>query len=731
MTIKVKVPGGIAEFPDGTSPEVMKAALTKKFPKPAAAPAPAPAPTDENTGQGPVAPQGGSLLNIPTDAGNTPVAAAVTSMQQGGNPGPQLPPPQGPSPPQQQPAAQPSSSTPEAAPQAPQSSGNWLIDAAKTMAGSLEAFGSSTLNHLPVVGPGLTTISQGAEVGLNHLLGSGPQDMTGVAQQQQQAQQDFGLSSNIGTVAGTVAPALIPGLGEIAAAAPGASAGANVLRAMEVAGGTGAADTLARTGDLTAAAYSGVTSALAGPVLGKVAGIATEGVKNLAAPARRAWGYVASKIGMTPDELITKVQDFNAQNGRMPSVQEMLDAKSAGGVKDFANSNPEAAMQLQAGQRASVESLPAQAAATVEAAGIPAPTPKFLKNIPANAQAPTQASPVDPLLAARDTGMKAAMAPIAQTPVELDLAPLLKKKVYSQLPDETQKLVRDAAKDAGDSLDDATVTVPLEQADAMRQTFRGLQQTPKNRKLFRGLAEDTRAAAVDQVPAYGTALDDFAAADNYRLGFNHAQQPGAVGSDVADQQQRALLTPEGLAGHQAGVMTTARDAAAQNPAAAAQQLEGLAGQGTANKTIAGIRGQPAADAARARAQGILESQRSAAASTPNAIKPEDDSGSTRNLVTGAGEMAAGLHLSGLGRFGRAISSFMFRTKFAPAVQREIGLGLTSHDPAIVNRTIGRLRQMHVDAHELQKLQAAWAVVGAGAASNEFNAGNESPTGVSP
>lgn len=702
-----------------------------------------------------MAPPQGGLLNIPTDAGNTPASAAVTSMQQGGNPGPPLPPQQGPSPPPPQPV--PPSPAPLATAgqdqqQQPQSSGNWLIDAAQTMAGSLASFGSSTLNALPVIGPGLTTISQAGEAGINSLIGSGPTSMAGVAQQQNALRQQYPLPSLTGTVAGTVGPALLPGVGAAvggAVAGDVASAGMNLGRAVLLGGSTAAADTAARGGSLADDAMSGVAGAVAGPVVGKVAGFvapyvgnAVRGATSIArqlagdtAPAasaasRRAWAYVASKLGVSADDMAKFVAQRKADTGQAPTLQEVMQAHSAGGIKNLANSNPETAMALQEGQRASQAALPAQAAATVEAAGIPAPKPAFLKNVPAAAQSPTQANPIHPLVAARDAGMKAAMAPINATPVDLSLEPLLKKKVYTQLPDEAQKLVRAAAKSAGD-LADATVSIPLEHVDVMRRTFRSLQQTPKNRALFRGLANDVGEAATAQVPAYGKALNDFADADNYILGFAHAGAPGAVGSDVAAAQQRALETPHGLAGHRAGVMTTLRDQANRSPAAATAALNDMAGEGTANRTIATIAGQPAADTAQLRAKALLAGQRSATASTPSAIQPADEGSNTRNLLAATAEGAAGLHLSAAGRASRVISDFITRAKLPPALQREVGKAFTSRDPAVVAATLDKLRAANVSEADLKNLQAAFSILGGGMASGVITTGGDQSAGAAP
>lgn len=716
--ISVKVPGGTANFPDGTSPDVMKAALRKKFPPPAAAAAAAtPAPADENAGQGPTqAPS--SLIQFPNGSGNTPTAASVVDMTAPtGAPAPtNVPPSSGPMT-AQPPAAQPA---PSAAPQAPpqQSSGNWLIDAGKAMASAVldtvapgAGLVSAGMNALAPEGQNQAVTALGNTASFLNNLGSSASFGVAPAIQRgiynavspgsgEQLQQQIDATNNanpVGAAAGQVAAipvdamltAPLGGIGAEGSVAAnllrGGGAVGNVARAA-VAGGAGTAATeLANGGSPEDAATAGAIGAVAGPIIGKVVGGA---VGAMAPAAKKAWAYVASKMGVPADDVVKLVQAHAAlNNGQLPSIQQVLDAHAAGAVKDFAEKNPQTAMLLQKGQAATEQELPAQATQIVQQAGIPKPTPKFLASVGRNDQSPQT------LNDALDSTMDTEMGKLRDTPVTLsedlrgdpDLNSALSGRYFRQI---RKRLGNDE--------------LTVDDVSQIRKALNNVSQNGSD--PFAQVRDEMMGEVGDQVPQLGEANKEYGTAARYIEGFGHGYggNPAATASDKG--LRRALASPEGAQGHAAGIATNMQTQASAGPASAANALGKLASAGSPQTEFTNAVGQGRGGFATQRAQAALDRAQSARASTPNAIKPTDDSANARNIIAGAGEASIGLHLSAAGRWARVASDFMRGTKFPPAVQRTIGQGLISHDPKVVGDTLETLRRAGVAAQDLKRLQ---------------------------
>lgn len=713
MTITVKLPdGSTAQFPDGTPPATMQAAIQKKFPPTGAQPAP-----------GPTAPAPSTMSGIPSQTSPTPASAAVTDMTA---PQPAQAPQGGPAPlPTQPGGGQPSPGanggvSADALSQAnalalsqaplPIQAANFLASVGsafmKDPVGNVTAFGRSATQALPVVGAPLSNLEDHMSAGLNSLAGSGPTDPAAMGQRFQQIQSANPAAATAGTIAGTVAPALIPGVGEAAEAIPAfglAGGAANVARAA-IAGGTIAgADTLTRTGNLGDAATNAAIGAVAGPVVGKVVGAGLGAARAMSAPAAKAWAYIAKKIAVDPADLQAFIAAHRMLTGQQPSIQQVLDANSAGAVKDFAQNNPQAAMILQQGQAASAAALPAQAAGAVERGGMQAPTPTFISGIAADAQHPQG------LLDTRDRSMDQAMGAMRNTGVSLP-------EDLRGDPDLQNALTGRNFRGVRERLDNDELTIG--DVDQIRQQLNAVSQNhPAGPgSPFAQLSNELVEEARQQVPQYAAALDEYGSASRYIQGFNHSYSGGAPAETATDAGvRRALATPEGAQGHAAGVVTNIRNRAGSSPSGAVSTLQDIATPGDTQRAFQGA-ATGNTGGATDRAQALLDQQQSVARSTPTSVSPPNGLNAAGNLAAAGVEGAAGLHLSAISRLSRSVTSFLKHSTFAPAVQRAIANGLTSRDPAVRDAMIERLRSANVAESDLKNLQTVIAGVAGGKSS---------------
>lgn len=689
MTITVNLPDGSkANFPDGTPVAAMRAAIQKKFPP---------------TQAGPRQPQS-TMSGIPTNAGNTPVSAAVTDMQQGA------------SPPAASGAPPPVSPSPAAAQSPPDAGGdNWLANAANIASSAARGDFSPLLQPQNVGNTSafLSSLGNTASFGLAPAaMRTGMNAMSpGSGDAMQQNVDATNAANPAGAAAGAVAAipvdmaltAPIGGLGAEGTAAGallrGGGAAGNVARATAT-GGTAAAVQAATAGESPGdIAANAAVGAVAGPLIGKAAGVAAGAVRGLRSPAARAWAYIAKRIGVSGDDLQSFVDAHTAQTGTSPSVQQVLDAHAAGAVKDFASNNPQSAMLLQQAQRTAQEGLPAQATAVVENAGIPRPTPTFLAGVHPNQQSPMG------LANHLDTTMDAAMQPMRDASVSLP-------EELRGDPDLNTAIAGRKFRDIRERLDNDELT--LGDVDIIRQQLNAAaaNHPAGSHSPFGQLANEVRDEAASQIPAYQGALDEYGNGARYIQGFNHSYSTGATAETATDAStRRALGTPEGMQGHAAGVATNMRNQAADGPQQALTTLQQIATPGapqTALRSATGAMTNAPEQAAAAHVQAM----RAVNASTPASVAPAREGNAS--LTTGLAETAAGAHFAGFSQVARAATHFLRRNAFPPAVQREIATGLTSTDPAVRAVTLARLKRENAGAKGIKELQLVMSGVGGAA-----------------
>jgi hypothetical protein len=279
----------------------------------------------------------------------------------------------------------------------------------------------------------------------------------------------------------------------------------------------------------TGALLGGVGGAIGGALAKPVA----ETVKRLAPGAQqqasRAWRYLAQKLGVSVDDIERRVTQYRAaNNGRDPSVQQIVADHDAGLLSEFGSMLPHAGAELRAGARA------AERGAGVTGAGGQLPgAPRFLQNV-----TPENASQTA-MLNARDEAMDAAMDSIRNNPVSLDPDLILDINNIGALKGRKWRGVLERLN---------TGTATIDDIDKVRKRLVKMNSTEFSVDV-EDLLDDVRAA----MPAeYQDAVDAYAAASRYIEAFELARGGTARGS-ITDAGHRATMrSAEGDAGYAFG-----------------------------------------------------------------------------------------------------------------------------------------------------------------------------------
>lgn len=309
--------------------------------------------------------------------------------------------------------------------------------------------------------------------------------------------------------------------------------GGRMGEAARVVGGgaaAGATEAAMHGEDIGTGAMLGATGGAIGGALAKPV---SEVVKRLAPGAQqqasRAWRYLAQKLGVSVDDIERRVNAYRlANNGRDPSVQQIMSDHDAGLLNEVGTMLPHTGAELRAGARA------AERGAPVTGAGGQLPnSPRFLQNVTPESVSPTA------LLNARDEAMDAAMGAIRNNPVTLD-------------PDMVDALIDlgglNSRKWRGVAERLRSDTATIDDIDKVRKRLTKINSSEFNVDVD-DLLQDLRAA----MPAdYAELIDEYAAASRYIDAFDLGRG-GKSRGDIKDAAERATMrTPEGEAGYALG-----------------------------------------------------------------------------------------------------------------------------------------------------------------------------------
>lgn len=522
-------------------------------------------------------------------------------------------------------------------------------------------------------------------------------DLAYVRGQQKGAAAAHPYSNITGQLAGTVLGAgpvsavlkgasKVPGVISTVADAIGfqpAQTARNILRATGLgafAGGVQAGnDTGFDPGQTTTGAAFGGAAGLGGVVAAPV-------IRKLAPAAVKANAMLAKIIGEDPGVIDAARQNFKAAtitptnpNGTEMPMAALMSLKQQGALRDLANANPDVGLALSNAHDDASAARPDRMADVLEG----------LMGSPQD---------INTLQTHVDSQMTSAMKPIRNQPVTVDqkdLELLTDPDVMASLRRNSplRQKIEDAAQVLGSDKSAPYQGFDVNDMDNFRQSIIGVRNQAKisgnshSAKDYDSLAESVESLVRDQVPAYGDALDDYRAGQNYIDSFQHGAAGKLVGDADTPSLRAALLSPSGAQGHSAGVATRLISGAGDSERGAVSAADALTQPGT--KRLVAQTQTPAAAAGAAR----LGSAESRAAQALNAVAPSSirsgDENSPQALLHG---IAAATYHSPAGiavhasKFLQALSGM----KMSPAAQKIVARYLT--DPSMSSQAYNIMRK---------------------------------------
>lgn len=425
---------------------------------------------------------------------------------------------------------------------------------------------------------------------------------------------------------------------------------ANVAKSAGINGLIGTGTSLAAGDDPLTAGRNGLVSAVAGPVLGKVAGMT---INKLTPVAMRAYQTLAKTMGESPATLAAASQAYTHLTGQQASIAQLAGLKSQGKLKALAAANDE------------IGTVAAQAS---DAGG--APLHQQLADVNA---AQTNPQSVVAMKALRDKSMTDTMSRPSPTSGNLSLAdapvPLTTQRAVDVLNDplvtkalrpDTQ--VSNSAFGPGDlhqSIINDSLTVgdldhirlQLRNQQAVNDSpMAGTARNPDVAKAYGAAAQAVEGIAAQAHPAYGAALRQYRQVSRYTTGFNHGlsgeSMANATDSDVA----KDLAHPSGV---------------------------GAAGY--------------------AHGQALRKAQQALEAIAPGSVKPQSDLG-PMDAARVAHAVAAPTPLSIAG-----IANHLTGTSLPPQAQQIVAGMLFSKDPVRVSQAIANLKRAGMQSDGMRRL----------------------------
>lgn len=517
------------------------------------------------------------------------------------------------------------------------------------------------------------------------------------------------VSAAVGDVAGVALGAgklaqgakMIPGVGRLLEAAQPLerSPVSNVLKSAAVgaagAGGYSAADDVIRNGDVNPdnVLTNAAVGAVVGPVVSKIGTAIARGVQS---SSTKAMTLLASKLEEDPATLQRAYDNFNAATGRVPTMAELVQMKSQGELKALAAKNPIVQGAFNDAADAADAQRPAALSQNIENAGGPA-------------------QDVTTLARARTDRMTAAMAPIRRSPVGIDtndVGLLTDRRTQTALRRAKDPELRTRVAQAIDEVEQGGQSdlLDLNDIDSLRQSLRSEQANLANTQSGFGNSVAARSYGnhIDNVtalgtsaePAYQDALNQFASDSHYLRGFKHGLSGKSIGEATDAKLQAALEHPEGIAGHQAGIVSRTSDAAAASPQGASQTAEQLAAGTGDSAPLRQAVGQ----------QGFTDIQRAADAEARGSrslsnlsgrVNPADEGLSGKQVAQAAGGVVSHSPAAIIYHAARVVPSF---GKLPDAVQRQVARYLTT--PSMTQQGINLLRRAGAKDDEIRKLAVA-------------------------
>lgn len=489
----------------------------------------------------------------------------------------------------------------------------------------------------------------------------------------------------------------LPQIGEGALSSIGKLAGTGAA--------VGAAPALVRGDDSGSALTGAAVGGLAGPVGAAAGQLLARGTQRVLDTAggtvgtSRAWRYLASKLGMTPQDAALLARSAKEAGGNA-SLQSVLTTAQQDVIRRTAAVNPTMASIQSDALRAGEQALPGQVAGVVRDSVQRMPLPAFLKGLDATALSPNAVA------AQLKQSADKAFGALRNTPVKLPDELIGMPELYAAVPGARNRLLRERI--ANNKLTGGDVDM-IRQALSRQATIPGSDAAQLRDALVQG------AASLN--PAYSKALGDFAQGAKFRDAFSFGWGGGMKGN-VTDAQNaslfRTLQTPEGTAAYELGRAGNMQQTAAGSVSGARTVMEDVARTGPLTQATGAAFGSDA-DVFRTRITDMLRQDIANRRATPSSSRPAIDSTATGHLIFGATEIAGGMPRGGAFRIAHGIVRSLGGAGFSKKAQQEIGKGLTAKDAATRQATAQALLDAMSEVQRRTSLSTAAGLTAAGQA----------------
>ena len=496
----------------------------------------------------------------------------------------------------------------------------------------------------------------------------------------------------------------------------------NVVRAAIVGGGAGAGDQLLRGGGLNSnTAIAAGIGIVGGPIAGKVLPMIPAGAKAIyralggdaaGAVHDRAIKALAPIIANITDPTARGklIDDLAAKIGIRPPIAAALDQTEGAAAVALAADNPILTTRMREGKKAFEAQQPGLMQSVVaDSAG-----PKAVAGGPNLASVPGIDNPrvqdINALEKAQSATMTSTLDPVRGNQVIIDKAGM---ELLSD-PDLRSALGRLSSYERGltwetldqQALTGAPVTLPLGVMEKLRYAVGKLargEHGPLSK--YRDLRDSIEELATDQIPEYGAALEQYRADSDYIRGFEHGRDGKTIGEARRDGGVSAALdTPDGAAGHSAGITAHLAGKSGASEAGAASTASALA-ENAAPRRLAEQALGPAATPITEASAALDAANLSFKGATPPSVRHIPEQNLVESAVTAAGAGLVGQTRTMGSRIFSGIHGLLGNTTLPPAVQNKVADMLLSNDPLVHKQVFAYMEKFGVDEQTRVALQA--------------------------
>lgn len=482
-------------------------------------------------------------------------------------------------------------------------------------------------------------------------------------------------------------------------------------------------------------AVAGLTGAVAGPIVGKAAGLAARGARavgdalgpRVSDDLSRGWGVIARRLRVSPTVLSRALDTMRNVTGQEVTPAMVLRGADAATIRRLAQVNPGLGDALREHTAAVTARQPAAVSGMLEANAGPIAGPKAPEMVKAlGNRAP---SPAD-VEAARTSLGDAQLAPLMANPAPIDaedLALLTSKpirralkeadKASTNLPGEEPSLWKklQTAKEAFTGPDGKPIpgmmsdTLTVRDIDSIRQELGRAAKNPNNSQIAQKLGDLRDRITHLGGEDYANAVQNYRVHSDYVRGFQHGLTGASKNAATDAELRRSLGTASGHSGYSAGLVRGMLNKAGSSEAGAAGVSSGIAQNAEPAALLREAVGPLRASEAQQAMRANTEAMGNLNAVTPPRAGPHDQI-DLHDPAVAAAEFGGGMHGVGTARVGRFLSRAFSSDRLAPGQEAQLAHILTDPDPVRQRQGIAILRRLGASNDKIRQIQQGVAML---------------------